>query len=104
MPTTHNQCSPAMKNRIAQTIEISMVWPKSGWRTSGPMVKGNNASAMMLPGTPLRAAPSEKAQATSTTKAGFRNSDGCTPKIQRRAPLTSWPKNSVANDQRHAIG
>ncbi len=32
-----------------------MVWPKSGWSTRGTTVKGNNASAMMLPGTSLRA-------------------------------------------------
>ena len=43
-----------------------------------------------------RRAPSEKAQAARTTKAGFTNSDGWMPKIQRLAPLTSWPNKSVA--------
>ncbi len=30
------------------------------------------------------------------TKAGFKNSDGWMPKIQRREPLTSWPNSSAA--------
>ena len=43
----------------------------------------------------LRRAPSEKAQAARTTKAGFTNSEGCMPSgpsmIQRCAPLISGP-------------
>ena len=46
--------------------------------------------------------PSVKAQAARTTKAGLMNSEGCRPKIQRRAPLTSAPNMSArmmsAND------
>ena len=50
----------------------------------------------MLAGTSRRRAPSEKAQAASTTKAGLTNSDGCTPKIHRLAPFTSTPKRMAA--------
>ena len=46
---------------------------------------------MVVPGTSRRLPPSEKAQATRMTKAGLRNSEGWTPKIQRREPFTSWP-------------
>ena len=46
--------------------------------------------------------PSVKAQAARTTNAGLMNSDGCRPKIQRLAPLTSAPNMSArmmsAND------
>ena len=34
-PTTQNQCRPAMKNSDAQTIDTSIVWPKSGSMISG---------------------------------------------------------------------
>ena len=43
----------------------------------------------------LRREPSAKAQAATITKAGFTNSEGCSPKgpmpIQRWAPLISGP-------------
>ena len=56
--------------------------------------------AKTLPGMSVRRAFSANSQAMTTTKAGFMNSDGCSdrPKrlIQRRAPLTSMPTNSVA--------
>ena len=46
--------------------------------------------------------PSVKAQAARTTNAGLMNSEGCRPKIQRLAPLTSAPNMSArmmsAND------
>ena len=52
----------------------------------------------------LRRAPSENAQAASTTKAGFTNSDGCMPSgpsmIQRCAPLISGPYWNAQQDQR----
>ena len=54
----------------------------------------------------LRRAPSEKAQAARTTKAGFTNSDGWMPSrrcmIQRCAPLISGPNWKASEDQRHA--
>ena len=49
----------------------------------------------MPPGMSRRCAPSENAQAATTTKAGFTNSEGCRPNepnwIQRCAPLISGP-------------
>ena len=87
-----------MKNSAAQTTETSIVWPKSGSRISGTMVTGSSSSANSLPasvGAPTRP-PSAKAQAHSTTNAGLTNSDGCTPAIQRREPLTSTPNISAA--------
>ena len=97
-PSTQNQCSPAMKNSAPQTTEISIVWPKSGCRISGTIVTGRirSDSARASPlGAPSRP-PSVNAQAASTTKAGLMNSDGCTPMIQRREPLTSAPNISAA--------
>ena len=94
-PNTQNQCSPAMKNSAIQTSETSMVWPKSGCSISGMIVAGHKRMAISVPGTSRRLPPSEKAQATRMTKAGFRNSDGWMPKIQRREPLTSWPNSSA---------
>ena len=56
-------------------------------------------SAKTLPGMSFRRVFSANSQATTTTKAGFMNSDGCSdmPKRsnQRRAPFTSTPMNSV---------
>ena len=40
-PTTQNQCNPAMKNSEAQTIDTSIVCPKSGSRISGTIVRGS---------------------------------------------------------------
>ncbi len=94
-PSTQNQCRPAMKNSPAQTSVTSMVCPKSGCNIRGMMVSGSSSSAIAVPGTSRRRAPSEKAQATMMTKAGLRNSEGCTvnPPMdsQRRAPFTSGP-------------
>ena len=74
---------------------MSMVCPKSGWSSSGTMVTGRISRPMIPPGMSRRCAPSEKAQAATTTKAGFTNSDGWRPKepnwIQRWAPLISGP-------------
>ena len=55
---------------------ISMVWPKSGWSSSGTMVIGRSSIARIPPGMSRRCAPSENAQAATTTKAGFTNSEG----------------------------
>ena len=87
-----------MKNSDAQTSEISIVWPKSGCRISGTMVMGSSAKASSFAGSFGAAGlpPSVKAQAASTTKAGLMNSDGCSPKIQRREPFTSAPNSSAA--------
>ena len=84
-----------MKNSVAQTTLSSMVWPKSGCRISGTTVMGSSTMAIRLPGTSLRRAPSENAQAARITKAGLTNSLGCTPKIQRLEPFTSWPNTSA---------
>ncbi len=80
-----------MKNSDAHTRLSSMVCPKSGCRISGTTVIGSSTSASRLPGTSLRRPPSEKAQAHRITKAGFTNSLGCRPKIQRFEPFTSCP-------------
>ena len=78
-----------------------MVWPKSGSATSSATTMANRMSAKTLPGMSVRRVFSANSQATTTTKAGFMNSDGCSdrPKtsIQRRAPFTSMPTNSVAS-------
>jgi hypothetical protein len=82
-----------MNTSVAQTSEISMVCPKSGCRMSGTMVAGRMTKASALAinlGAPGRD-PSAKAQEASTTNAGFRNSEGCRPKIQRFEPFTSAP-------------
>ena len=99
-PKTQTHRNPAMKNRPTQTSETSIVWPKSGSRMSGMIVAGSSSSAMRLPGSRSRP-PSAKAQAARTTKQGFMNSDGWTPKIQRRAPLTSCAEKQRREDQRH---
>ncbi len=96
-PITQNQCRPATKNSPHQTMLIRMVWPKSGCITSGVIVSGSNRKAISVPGRSGRRVPSANAQAARTTKAGFRNSDGCTEPIgpsvsQRRAPFTSMPR------------
>ena len=95
---TQNQCRPAMKNKAAQTTETSMVWPKSGSRISGTMVSGSSSNGNPLANERRRAhwPPSAKAQAPITTNAGLTNSDGCTPTIQRREPLTSTPNISAS--------
>ena len=62
---------------------------------SGTTVRGSSRIARMLPGTSLRLAPCENAHAARITKAGFTNSLGWTPKIQRREPFTSWPNSSA---------
>ena len=36
-----------MKNSAAQTIETSMVWPKSGCMMRGTIVTGNSSKARM---------------------------------------------------------
>ena len=76
-----------------------MVWPKSGCSTSRPTTTTSIASAKVLAGISGRRPDSPNSQAIRTTKAGLRNSDGCTltPRItsQRRAPLISAPKNGV---------
>ena len=62
------------------------------------MVIGRMTKANSLPtsvGAPIRP-PSANAQAASTTNAGLTNSDGCTPAIQRREPLTSAPNISAS--------
>ena len=91
---------PAMKNSAPQTSAISMVWPKSGCSTRQRDDDSSSASAMVLAGISGRRADSPNSQAIRITNAGLRNSDGwmLTPRItiQRRAPLTSAPKNSVA--------
>ncbi len=94
-----------MKNKAAQTTEISMVWPKSGSRISGTIVSGSTSRATALPtsvGAPTRP-PSAKAQAAITTNAGLTNSDGCTPPIHRREPLTSTPNISASTTSAIAI-
>jgi hypothetical protein len=67
-----------MKNSEAQTIDTSIVCPKSGSRISGTIVKGNstkdNIRAQMAVG--VFAPASVKAQAARTTKAGLMNSEG----------------------------
>ena len=40
-----------MKNSAAQTIETSMVWPKSGSRISGAMVSGSRTNDRILAGS-----------------------------------------------------
>jgi hypothetical protein len=96
---TQNQCRPATKNSPPQTMVISIVCPKSGCMMSGMMVAGRSSMASSAPGMSRRRAPSVKAQADSTTKAGFTNSDGWSPmppiEIQRCAPLISGPKCSA---------
>ena len=89
-----------MKNSAPQTSAISMVWPKSGCSTSSVTTSRSSASAMVLAGISGRRALSANSHEIRTTNAGLRNSEGwmLTPAstIQRRAPLTSAPKNSVA--------
>ena len=96
-----NQESPAMKNTADHEITTSMVWPRSGWATSSAATMASSSMAKMLPGMSLRREFSVKSQADSTRKAGLTNSDGCSERprklIQRRAPFTSWPMNSVRN-------
>ena len=67
-----------MKKSAAQTIETSIVWPKSGSRISGAIVSGSSRNERILAGTavgPVRP-PSVNAQAARTTNAGLMNSDG----------------------------
>ena len=63
---------------------------------------------MVLAGMSGRVADSPNSQATSTTKAGLRNSDGWMfmPKItsQRRAPLISAPNSGVSATRTEADG
>src|SRR5271165_6599606 len=101
--TTQNQCSPARKKSEVHTTATSIVWPKSGSRMSGAMVSGSSRKDSNFAGSavgPLRP-PSVKAQAARTTKAGLMNSEGCRPKIQRRAPLTSAPYMSARRMSRN---
>ena len=56
--------------------------------------------ASWMPGTSRRFCASLNSQATSTTKAGLTNSDGCSETMpicsQRRAPLISGPTSMVS--------
>ncbi len=89
-----------MKNSAPHTSAISMVWPKSGCRTSSETTRSSSASAAVLAGISGRRVDSPNSQAIRITNAGLTNSDGwmLTPRItsQRRAPLISAPKNGVA--------
>ena len=100
MPNTQITRMPAMKNSALHTSTTSMVWPKSGCITKSATTMSSMASEMVLAGMSGRVADSPNSQATSTTKAGFRNSDGWMfmPKItsQRRAPLISAPNTGVS--------
>ena len=91
MPATQNQCSPAMKKSAAQTSETSIVWPKSGCRIKGTMVISNNSSEKcgwnVASLTRLRKGPCHENGEMPASE----NSEGWTPKIQRRDPLISWP-------------
>ena len=99
MPNTQITRMPAMKNSALQTSTTSMVWPKSGCFTKSATTVSSITNEMVLAGMSGRLADSPNSQATTTTKAGFKNSDGWmfTPKItsQRRAPLISAPKTGV---------
>ncbi len=93
--------SPARKNRLPQTSETSMVWPKSGCSTKGVMTTPSRPKASTWPGISGRRTLSENSQAAMMTKLGLRNSEGWmvmpASVIQRREPLTSAPMTSVAN-------
>jgi hypothetical protein len=91
---------PDMKNSAPHTIRINSVWPKSGSSTSSATTTSSAPSASEVAGISGRRVDSENSQATSTTKAGFANSDAWmlmpAIEIQRREPLTSAPNTSVA--------
>ena len=93
--------TPAMKKSALQAMAISIVWPKSGSATSSAAMIASRIRAKMLPGISVRRAFSANSQATTTTKAGFMNSEGCSEMparlIQRREPFTSTPTKSVAS-------
>ena len=99
-PTTQISRMPAMKNNAPHTSEISMVWPKSGCSTSTPTTPSSSSSENVVAGISGLRAVSANSQDVRITKDGLRNSDGwmLTPArtIQRRAPFTSAPTNSVA--------
>ncbi|MNT48448.1 hypothetical protein D3C72_1852290 [compost metagenome] len=90
---------PAMKNMPPQTTDVRIVWPKSGWAIRSAATMPKVMMAKRLPGISGWRARSAKSHAQTMTKAGFMNSDGWIEKvpmeIQRRAPLTSMPKNSA---------
>ena len=97
--TIHIQLMPEMKNRPAQTRQISIVWPKSGWATNSAATMPSSSSEKLRPGRSGRFCPSASRKPTRMANIGFMNSDGCTdmPRmvIQRREPLTSGPISSV---------
>ena len=91
-----------MKNSAPQAMATSMVWPKSGSATSSAATMASRMSGEDVAGNVAAGASSRRtARRTTTTKAGFMNSDGCSERparlSQRRAPLTSTPTNSVAS-------
>ena len=67
-----------MKNSDAQTIDTSMVWPKSGSMIRGTMVAGRIRKDRIFASgaVDVLRPPSVNAQAARTTKAGLMNSDG----------------------------
>ena len=98
---TQNQCSPAMKNSAHQTIEISIVWPKSGCRMRSEAAAPRRRKARMLPGTSLRLTLSENSQAVSTTKEGLRNSEGWMPRIDQSRSLDLGAEEDRGDDEQH---
>jgi hypothetical protein len=65
----------------------------------GGSIIANNTNDRIYPGNCLINRPDASNQAHTTAKAGFINSDGCTPiepiLSQREAPLTSTPNNNT---------
>ena len=88
MPNTQTIRMPAMKNSALHTSATSMVWPKSGCSTSSATTITSSISAKVFAGMSGRLADSPNSQAIRMTKAGLRNSDGCTfmPNSDQPAP------------------
>ena len=101
MPATHK---PVQARHEEQCAAQTSRYQASSGRSQAAMTSGTMAVRQEKKGEndwPVHVAPPralrERPGHETTTNAGLRNSDGCTPRIQRRAPLTSCPHTRVAS-------
>ena len=76
MPATQSQCSPAMKNSDRPDERDQHGLAEVGLQHQRRDREREQQERDGVAGKARRCAPSAKAQAASTTKAGFTNSDG----------------------------
>ena len=93
-----------MKNSAPHTSATSMVWPKSGWRTSSGDGRAQHERARWhSPGISWALGGSAEQPGDQDHEGGLEELDGwmLTPRstIQRRAPLTSAP--TIGREQHH---